>query len=149
MVRSIVGAVVGYVVMVVVVVASIAGTWAVLGPAGSFDGEGPYPSTAWTVSNLLFGLLGAVAAGWVALKLGRSARAVKILVGLILVLGLWSALTAESSYEKRIAEAGIDKPVADLTFLEAGRVAKNRAWYNWSIPLVGVAGVLLGGRGRK
>ena len=42
----------------------------------------------------------------------------------------------------------IDKPVADLSFVEAGTVAKNPTWYVWMIPFIGAAGALLGGRGR-
>ena len=146
--RAILGAVVAYVVVVIVVIGSLALAWAVLGGSGSFTGEGPYPSTAWNAAALVSGFIAAVIAGWVALKVGRSALAVKILVGLMLVLGIFGALTAESAYEKR-AQKAVDKPVADLTFMEAGAVAKNPAWYNWVIPFVGAAGALLGGRERS
>lgn len=147
--RNIVGAIVGYVVMVIIVIASIAATWAVLGAEGSFTGGGPYPSIAWSASNVVFGFIGALAAGWVARRIGRSALAVKILVGVMLVLGVYGALTAESSYQERVAEAGIDKPVGELTFMEAGTVAKQPIWYLWLIPLIGAAGATLGGRDRS
>lgn len=148
MLRNILGAIAGYIVMVVIVIASIAGTWAVLGAEGSFSGDGPYPSTAWNASNVAFGFIAAFVAGWVARKIGRTGLAVKILVSLMLVLGLYGALTAESSYQKRVAKAEIDKPVGELTFMEAGVVARNPTWYLWLIPLIGAAGALLGGRER-
>ena len=147
MLRSILGAIVGYVATVIVVIASLAVTWAVLGASGSFTGEGPYPSPAWNASALVAGFIAALLGGWVALKVGRAALAVKILVGMMLVLGLYGALTAENSYQKRTAQA-VDKQVADLSFMEAGAVAKNPAWYNWVIPFVGATGALLGGRER-
>ena len=147
--RAIAGALCGYAAMVVIVVASIAGTWAVLGPEGSFTGEGPYPSAAWNTSNVVFGFLAALVAGWVARKVGRGSTAVRILVGLMVVLGLYSAITAESSYQKRVAKADIDKQVADLSFTEAGVVAKSPTWYVWLIPVIGAAGALVGGRERE
>jgi len=146
--RSIVGTLAGYVVMIVIVLASIFGTWQALGPAGSFNGEGPYPSTAWVLSNVIFGFLGAYAGGWVARRLGKSDLAIKMLAGLILALGLYQLVTEESAYEKRSADAP-DKPVAELTFMEAGMVARSPLWYLWSIPVIGVAGVWLGGRRRE
>ncbi len=69
----------------------------------------------------------------------------KILVGLVLVLGLYSALTGESEYAGR---KKIDTPVARMDFVEAGTHAEQPTWYLWTIPIVGVAGVLLGGRRR-
>ncbi len=149
MLRSILGAVLGYVAIVVVVIAGLFLTWQVLGAAGSFSGEGPYPSTAWIGSALVFGLLAAFVGGKVALKVGRGPLAPKILIGLILVLGTFAALTAESAYEKRVANVAAEKPVADLTFAEAGQVARNPSWYNWVIPLVGAAGACLGGLRRS
>jgi len=148
MIRAILGAILGYVAIVVVVIAGLAATWAVLGGAGSFSGEGPYPSMAWSASAVLAGFIAAFLGGRVALKIGRTDLAVKILIGLMLVLGLYGAVTAESAYQKRTAEA-VDKPVGELTFMEAGAVAKNPAWYNWVIPFVGAAGAMLGGRERK
>ncbi len=149
MLRNIVGAVVGYVAMVAIVILSLFVTWSVLGAQGSFAGDGPYPSTTWTLSNIVFGFVAAFLGGWLAHKIGQTRLAVYILIGAILALGLYAAITAESSYEKRVARAGIDKPVAELTFFEAGAVAKNPAWYVWTIPLIGAVGACLGGRSKK
>ena len=146
MLRKILAAVVGYVVMVAVVLAGIAVAWSLLGGAGAFRAEGPAPSTIWIGLNLLTGFLAAVAGGWTALKIGRSAAAVKILVGVLLVLGIYLAVIADSSYAKR---EPVNKPVAEMSFAEAGQHGKQPAWYNWLIPLVGVGGVLVGGRRRS
>jgi hypothetical protein len=143
MIRSVLAAIAGYVAMVVVVVAGITLSWAILGGEGAFRGEGPEPSTAWMVLSVVFGFVAAVAGGWVALKIGRSSMAVKVLVGLVLVLGLYSALTAESEYAGR---KKIRRRVARMSFIDAGQHAKQPTWYLWTIPIVGVAGVLVGGR---
>lgn len=143
MIRSILAAVAGYVALVVVVLAGIGLTWVVVGGSGAFAGEGPEPSAMWMVANLVFGFLAAFAGGCVARKIGRSQQAVRILIGLIILLGVITAITAEAAYAKRIK---IDKPVAEMRFMEAGQHARQPGWYNWIIPLVGVAGVWIGGR---
>jgi hypothetical protein len=145
MIRSSLAAIAGYVVIVVVVVAGIGLSWAILGGEGAFAGEGPQPSTSWMIANLVTGFVAAVAGGWVAHRLGASRTAVRILIGLILVLGLIGALTADSQYAKRTK---IDKPVSDMTFIEAGGHAKQPTWYNWIIPLIGAAGAWVGGQRR-
>ena len=146
MLRNILGGIAGYVVMVVVALAGIGVAWLALGGSGAFDGEGPYPSTAWIVLNLMSGLIAAFLGGLAARKIGRSPLAVMILAGLVLVLGIILALTAESSYAKR---EPVEKPVAEMSFMEAGQHAKQPTWYNWVIPLVGAAGALAGGRDRR
>ena len=146
MLRSVLAAIGAYIVMIVVVMVGIWVAWAVLGGAGAFRGEGPEPSTAWIAWNFVTGFLAALAAGWVARRIGKSSMAVKILVVLILVVGLYYAVTAESSYAAR---EPVDTPVAEMSFREAGLHARQPTWYNWVIPLVGVAGVLVGGRQRS
>ena len=143
MVRNILGAVAGYIVLVVVVMLGVGASWLVLGSSGAFDGEGPAPSTTWVASNIVFGFVAALAGGCVARKIGRSMTAVKILVALLLLLGGYVAVTAESSYAKR---EPVDRPVAEMSFFEAGRHAKAPAWYNYLIPVVGAIGAAIGGR---
>lgn len=143
MLRSVLAAVGGYIVMVIVVISGLGIAWMILGGSGAFAGEGPDPSTAWMAFSLAFGLIGAVAGGFVAGGVGRSMTAVKILIGVLLVLGVYLALTADSNLADRTP---IDKPVAEMSFTEAGQHARQPAWYNWVIPLVGAAGVWIGGR---
>ena len=132
--------------MAVVVLAGIGLAWAILGGRGAFAGEGPTPSTTWLALNIVTGFVAALVAGAVARKLGRSQTSVKILIGLVIALGILSAVAAESQHAKR---EPVIKPVAQMSFGEAGQYAKQPVWYNWVIPLVGVAGVWLGGRSRS
>ena len=143
MVGRILGAAAGYATLVVVVMAAVGLSWLALGGGGAFAGEGPEPSSLWLTLNLVGGFIAASVGGWVSRRVGRSANAVTILIGLVLLLGVVSALTADSQFEKR---PRIDKPVAEMSFIEAGGHAKQPAWYNWVIPLVGAVGVWLGGR---
>lgn len=146
MLRSILAAVAGYAVIVLVVFAGIGVAWLALGGAGAFQGEGPAPSTPWMALNLLSGFIAAVVGGLVARRIGGSPTAVRILLAMVLVLGVVSALMGGTATE---AGPAIDKPVAQMSFMEAGRHAVQPAWYNWIIPLVGAAGVLVGGRERR
>lgn len=145
--RRVLGVIAGYVAMVVVVFAVVGVAWLVLGASGAFQGEGPYPSVPWLLFSVVGGFLGAVLGGRVAQKVGSGMKAVSLLVSVVVALGVFLALNAEESYAKR---ERIDKPVAEMSFMEAGQHAKQPAWYNWLIPFVGAAGVWLGGsRGEK
>lgn len=143
MLRSILGAVGGYVVIVIVVLAGIGLAWMALGGEGAFAGDGPAPSTTWMLINLGTGFVAALAGGCAARAIGTSATAVYILIGLILVLGLVSAVVGAGA-----EGSAIDKPVAELTFAEAGQYAVQPGWYNWVVPIVGAAGAWLGGQRR-
>ncbi len=143
MLRNVLGAVGGYIAIVVVAMAGIGVAWLVLGGSGAFDGEGPAPSTAWLAGNLITGFIAAIVGGWLAHKIGRSLTAVKILVALLLILGAYMAITADGSYARR---EPVDKPVAEMSFFEAGQHAKQPSWYNFLIPVVGAVGALVGGR---
>ena len=141
--RSIGAAVLGYVVMVAVVLAGIFIAWSMLGGGRAFAGEGPEPSTLWIALNVLFGFVASVVGGWVCLRIGGERRAVNILIGMMLVLGAYAAITAESNWADN---EPVNKPVGEMTFAEAGQHAKAPSWYNWIIPVIGVAGVLVGAR---
>lgn len=141
MTRNIFAALGGYIGMVLVAVAGIGIAWFILGAAGAFAGDSPTPSTAWIIGNLVGGFVAAVTGGWLARRLGTASTSVNILIGFVLVLGLATALLSQGM----VAEP-LGKPVAELTFMEAGQFAVQPAWYNWTIPLVGAAGVWIGGR---
>lgn len=146
MLRDILGAILGYLAIVVVIIASLFLVWQILGGSGAFSGDGPEPSMAWNLAALASGLVAAFVGGKTAAKIGRGPRAAHILLTLVLALGLFGALTAESAWERRQQQAPEGKAAGDLTFLEAGTVARSPTWYNWTIPLVGAIGVFLGGR---
>ena len=143
--RNILAAIAGYAVMAVLVIAGTGVAWLALGSAGAFDGEGPEPSTPWLALNLMSGLIAAVFGGLVARRIGGSGKAVRILLGLVVALGLVFAVVATVAAPEP-EPAG--KPVVEMSWAEAGQYARQPAWYNWLIPFVGAAGVLLGGRER-
>lgn len=62
----------------------------------------------------------------------------------IVVLGVVSAFGAAG-----VERVPLDKPVAELTFMEAGQYAVQPAWYNWVIVMISAVGAWLGGRSRS
>ena len=147
MLRNILVAILGYVVVVIVVMVGIGIAWMFLGGEGAFRGDSYIPSGPWIALNLAFGFVAALAGGWTARKVGKSAEPVKILATLALVLGL--SLAALGQWGPEPAPPAIDKPPAELSFTEAGAVAQQPSWYNWLVPFLGFVGVLLGGRRRE
>lgn len=147
MLRNILAAILGYIVIVIVVMLGIGIAWGFLGGAGAFRGESSTPSTPWMLLNLAFGFVAAVAGGSVARAVGKSAIAVKILATAVLVLGL--LLAAMGQWGPAPELPPLNKPVAELSFTEAGQHAQPPSWYNWTVPFLGFFGALLGGRRRE
>ncbi|MEE8525205.1 MAG: hypothetical protein V3T72_14815 [Thermoanaerobaculia bacterium] len=90
--RKVLAVVAGYAVMVVFIMVTLTIAWSVLGPSFAFE-EGTSEVTAgWMAVNLPLSFLGAALGGWAAALIGRGSGAVKILAGLIFVLGLGMAV---------------------------------------------------------
>jgi hypothetical protein len=143
-IRTILAVVLGYVVMAVLVLLGIVAAWSFIGPQGAFEGETVTASTLWSTTGLVCGFIAAIVGGLVAAKVGNHPThlPVKALAGLVLVLGLLLAV-AQLWKEPEPLPAG--KTVETLTFFEAGAVAMSPAWYNFTVPWVGAAGVWIGG----
>ena len=141
--RSILGAVLGYVCMVIVVMLGAGLQWLILGAEGAFAEGSTVASTSWAALACVSGLVAAVVGGVVASKIEGSGRSLgwKILIGIILVLGLASAVAATMAEPKVLPEG---KSLADMGFVEAGQYASSPAWFNWLIPIVGAVGTAIG-----
>jgi hypothetical protein len=145
MLRAIAGAVVGYIVMAMVVVLGIAMVWNTMGNEFAFAGESNVASTPWSLCMLSFGAAAAVCGGMVASAIGgvRRLLSIKILLGLIVVLGALTLVGQMASTPKTLPEG---TSIRDLTFFEAGEFAVSPAWYNIAVIFVGAAGVWYGGQ---
>ena len=144
MARVIIGVIVGYIVSVAVTLVGILITWTVLGFEGSFAENSTVASTPWSISICVFGFIAAVAAGATAAAIGRhpDQLAVKILAGVILVLGLGIAIMGMGVEPQPVPAEWTD---GEVTFMEAGEFASSPAWYNFAIAIIGGVGVLVGG----
>ncbi len=143
MLRALGGALLGYLVIGVTVFLGLTVGYFALGPERAFR-EGVYEVSAlWAVVSLVVGVGAAILGGWVARRVADSAHGPLLLAGLLLVLGLAMAIPvilAEPSAATRPDGVGA---------MDAMQQARTPAWLALLNPIVGVAGVLLGGLRRR
>lgn len=121
MLRSILSVLAGYGVVMVLTMGFFAVLTVLFPDTFSVENEGTLPSTPWLLGILGFGLLSAVASGYVTAFLAR-----------------------RSPFKHVLALAGVFLAM-NLVYL--GSVGQGQPlWYSLGLGLVGVAGVLLGGR---
>lgn len=144
MVRVIAGVIVGYIVSVALTVAGIFGAWAAFGVEGAFAENSTVASTQWSITICVLGFVAAIVAGATAAAIGRHPKrlAVKLLAAVMLLLGLGAAVI-NMGIEPQPRPA--DWAGRDVGFTEAGEVASSPTWYNFVIPFIGAAGVVVGG----
>ena len=142
--RAIVSVVVGYVAMFAAIFLAFSGLYLVLGQDLSFRPGSYEPSVLWTAVSFALGAGAAVLGGYVCARIARSATPPRVLAGVVLVIGLLSAvpvlMAAATPAEARTGEVGN---------LDAMMKAKQPAWVAVANPFVGLAGVLLGARLRR
>jgi len=142
--RAILSVVVGYVAMFAAIFLTFSGLYLLLGQDLSFRPGSYEPSVLWTVVSFALGLGAAVLGGYVCARIARTATPPGVLAGLVLVIGLLSAIpvlmAAATPAETRTGEVGN---------LDAMMKAKQPAWVAVANPFVGLVGVLLGARLRR
>jgi hypothetical protein len=145
MVRTILSAVAGYVLIVAISIAGVAATWFGLGPRFAFVGETNQASLGWSLLQLGSGLIAAMAAGALTTKLAGKdhAKGLQILLGMLVFLGLLSLVTTSYSNPTELPQG---KTVDTLTFSEAGQYARSPLWYLVAIIFVVCAGATIGSR---
>ncbi|MBK6900992.1 MAG: hypothetical protein IPH09_17615 [bacterium] len=141
MLRAAAGLVVGFLVLQGTAVITMSLCWLATGPGFAFREGSLDTSTGWSLLSVGLGLVGAGFGGRVAARF--SPHAVPLLAGVVAVLGLMSALGPDP------VRPALEKPIAELGVFEAASYAIPPHWYRYAIPLVGVAGVLLGGAWRR
>lgn len=141
--RSILAGILGYVCMVLVVMLGALVQWLILGPVGAFEPDSTIASTNWAVAACISGLIASIVGGVVAARIDRVApqRGVRILIGIVLVLGILTAVGTMFGEPKKLP-AG--KELADMEFVEAGQYATSPVWFNWLIPFIGATGAWAG-----
>jgi hypothetical protein len=111
----------------------ILGVDAVLRPA-TFES-----TTAFNIYAVVVAIFGAISAGWVCARIGRSRSAV-----LSLALLCFAAGTTNAYMQSRKPEPGVPEP--GLSVEDAIEQRKEPAWFTLLVSGIGVVGVLFGGR---
>jgi hypothetical protein len=142
--RAILSVVVGYVAMFAAIFLAFSGLYLLLGQDLSFQPGSYEPSVLWPVVSFALGVAAAVFGGYVCARIARTPTPPKVLAGLVLVIGLLSAIpvlmAAATPAEARTGEVGN---------LDAMMKAKQPVRVAVANPFVGLVGVLLGARLRR
>lgn len=88
--------------------------------------------------SIVIGFVGAYIGGRVCARVAHDAKGATILIGMMIVLGVVSALIP--------VEVATGPRPDDVSMWEATMSASQPAWLPWLNPLIGVAGVWLGSR---
>ena len=126
----------GWLVMAVVVFVGHALAWLGMGAEGSFQPDSWTPSTLWPILSIAINAVAAVLGGVVCAKVAPDRWGVWALAGIVLVLGVLTALLD--------APAAAGPRPAGVSMMEAMTNAQPPRWLTWLNPLVGAAGALAG-----
>ncbi len=140
MARTVLGVVVGYVVMAVFVMVAFTAAYWILGSEAAFQ-RGSYQVTGlWIGLSFALGFAGALIGGCVCSVIARNRRAPMALAGFVLVLGLILAvpvLQVPEAARQRVREAEVGN-------FEAMQNAVQPGWVAVLNPFVGALGVVVG-----
>ena len=138
MLRNILAAIVGYIAIVAVLFALSSLLWLVMGPSRAFQPGTWEVAAGWILGSIALGFVGAYIGGRVCARVAHDARGALILIGIMIVLGVVSALMP--------VEAATGPRPDDVGMLEATMSASQPTWLTWLNPVIGVVGVWLGSR---
>ncbi len=140
MLRNILAAIAGYIVMALVLFAAMTVSWMGFGVDGAFQPGSWEVTGGWIAVSIVVGLVAAVVGGYTCKWIGRTERAVQILLGIVVVLGLLT-IVSEMAIEK-VASGRPD----EVPMFEAMANGIQPGWLTWLNPILGVVGVLYGAR---
>ena len=143
MLRKIAGVIGGYVFMFAFIIGTFTALYAVLGTERSYQPNSYEVSMLWIVSTFILGLFAAVFAGWMCYLISRSKGAVKVLAGIVLVLGLAMGIfQIVNSKPETLREGEVSRE-------EAMEKSQAPLWVAFLNPMIGVIGILIGGSLKK
>jgi hypothetical protein len=143
MLRKLMAVVAGYVVMAGLLMIAFTVTAATLGLDGVYKPGLYEPATSWILLSFVYGIVAAIAGGYVCRWIGRSRQLLHAFAGVVLLLGIVTAVAAYMTAE----DPGPRLP--GETLAEAVSKTSQPLWIALLNPLVGAAGVLVGGRLRQ
>lgn len=138
MLRNILAAIVGYIAIVAVLFALSSLLWLMLGPSRAFHPGTWEVAAGWILGSIGIGFVGAYIGGRVCARVAQDAKGAMILIGILVVLGVVSALIP--------VEVATGPRPDDVSMMEATMSASQPAWLKWLNPVIGVVGVWLGSR---
>lgn len=143
MLRILASMIVGYLILFLCLFALCTGAYLAMGTEAAFQPGSYQVSGTWLAVSFVLSFAAAVVGGWVSKAIARTQTGPRALAGLVLVLGLAMAAMVAMS-----PPPPAERP-ADVPSMEAMMKAQQPVWVAVLSPIIGVAGVLLGGRLKK
>jgi hypothetical protein len=142
MARTIIGVIVGYVLMFILNICCFIAMYAVLGQERSFEPRLYLASTTWIAGTFAICLITGAIAGVICAVIARGGRSALMLAIAVIVLGL--ALTIPSmmkaSINSKLVRSG------DTPSMQAAQLAYYPVWCPFAFPFISAVGVLIGGK---
>jgi hypothetical protein len=143
MLKSILGVIVGYVVMAIFSFAFFTCAYLGLGVERVFEPESFDISTIWMVLMIVGALIGGIVGGLICAAISKSKGACMAFAGIVLAIGLIVSIMTKMKEQPETARTG------DVPNLEAMQKAQTPTWLCLLNPFVCGAGILLGARMKK
>lgn len=143
MLKSILGVIVGFVVMWIFSFAIFSCAFLALGTERVFEADSYDISTIWVVCMIVLGFIGGIVGGLVCAAISKSKGACTAFVGIMLALGLIAAILT------KMKEHPVANRPGDVPMLEAMQKAQTPIWLCFVNPFVCAGGILLGVRMKK
>lgn len=142
MLRSIVGVIVGYVVISVFFFAVFTGAYFALGVERIFQPDSYEVSTLWLVLSAAISLCGAILGGYVCAAISQSRRTCEVFAGIVLIILILFCIPKMQDPTPHV-RAG------EVSNMDAMRLTQMPVWMHVLNPVLGAVGVLLGARMKK
>ena len=146
MVKTIVGVMVGYLAMVVVIMIVFTAAYKVMGAEVVFKPGVFEVSAAWITLSLVVSVFAALTGGYLSVFIAKNQAASRALAVVILIIGLIAAVM----YTRQGRDTRpLVRTESEISSEEAMKHAREPLWLSFLNPLIGAAGVLIGGRFMK
>jgi hypothetical protein len=142
MARTIIGVIVGYVLMFILNFAGFVTLYAVIGPDQAFEPGLYLASTKWIAITFSMFLITGLIAGLVCALIAKGGRAPLALAVVVVVLGLLLAIPAmlKANVNSKLVRTG------DVPQMQAAQLAYWPVWGPFVSPLISAVGVMIGGK---
>ena len=142
MLRSVLGVIIGYIVMFVLQVIAFMTIYTMMGADWSFKPASYEASTAWTAMQFSVILITTIIAGFICAAIAKGGKAPLVLSVVVLLLGL---ALASASTALRPADTH-EVRTGNVPNMEAMSKARHPAWVIFLGPVIGAVGVVIGGK---
>jgi heme/copper-type cytochrome/quinol oxidase subunit 3 len=142
MVRTVIGVIVGYVLMFILNFAGFVTLYAVIGQDQAFEPGRYLASTKWIAISFVIMLISGLIAGLVCALIAAGGRAPLALAIAVVVLGILLAIPAmlKANVNSKLVRAG------DVPQMQAAQLAYWPVWCPFAFPFISAIGVMVGGK---